>query len=223
MTYRRRIGQVFGRVSYPGSLSIKRVTNLVSCSGFTVDTGYLGILQNQLKFTVGTTPDTAYYGAMSFYAKLADVLNVSEFTALFDKYKITGIKLKFTPYCTSATQGGAVSASQGQVGVLLHHVIDQDDAGLPTQTDDGINALRQMNTYRCTNILSRQGRPITRYFRPYVTDAKVEKFPWYDTVSNTVAGFGWKGILEAMSPGTTEMHVYLKAEVTYYLRFRNPK
>lgn len=212
---------------YYGAVSIKRTANLFSCVGCSVDGSALLKLNNQIAFVTGSSAGTTYFGAMSFYTALSDVPNYTEFTSLWNKYSIVGVSLKFYPYATIASTGAAVSAVEGQPSLMMHHILDFDDAIIPASSEVGISDLRQRPGYRCANVFSRMGKPIVRYFRPKVsmpvyqagvTSAyRQASFRSIDCTYPDVQGYGSKAIFESVGAGSA-MTIHLKVEATYYLR-----
>jgi len=215
------------RTRYYGTVSIKRTANLFSCVGCSVDGSALLKLNNQIAFVTGSSAGTTYFGAMSFYTALSDVPNYTEFTSLWNKYSIVGVSLKFYPYATIASTGAAVSPVEGQPSLMMHHILDFDDAIIPVSSEVGISDLRQRPGYRCANVYSRMGKPIVRYFRPKVsmpvyqagvTSAyRQASFRSIDCTYPDVQGYGFKAIFESVGAGSA-MTIHLKVEATYYLR-----
>jgi len=216
---------------YRGNLAIKRVSNLYTTGGFAVDGTTLVKFQNNLVFTSTVTVGQANYGTASFYAMLSDVTNAGEFTALYDRYTIVGCKLSLTPYSTVASSGAAVSPLAQQPALIMHHVKDYDDVALPSASEAGVDAIRQYTNYRSVNLMSRMGKPINIFFRPRVaiaaysgafTSYKNVPFGWCDVASPAVQGYGWKAVFESIGGGSIHSF-YFKGEVTYYLKFKNPR
>jgi hypothetical protein len=115
--------------------------------------------------------------------------------------------------------------------MILHEVVDYDDATLPTGTDAGVSAMREYQNYRSTNLLNASGAPVVRTFKPHIavaayqgtfTGYKNEPFGWVDSVSNGVQGYGWKAVAEIASSGATQGFLF-KLEVTANLSFRNTR
>jgi len=216
-----------------GQLRMKRTSNVCNGSavGFTVG-GTLSISTNNLVVTTSGTPAAVQYGNFSFYACLSDMPSYSEFSALYDRYKIVGFKIRIVPYNTSSATGAAFASGVGQYGMLIHWVNDYDDNALPTASDAGIDSLRQYPSYRWTNLVQASGRGVSRYVKPRIAKAVYgggaftsyanDKFGWIDMVSTTVPGYGVKGIIETVSSGVVQ-NILLKVEVIYYVVLRDPR
>lgn len=215
------------RTRYYRTVFIKRTANLFSCVGCSVDGAALLKLNNQIAFVTGASVGTTYFGAMSFYTVLSDVPNYTEFTSLWNKYSIVGVSLKFYPYATVSSTGAAVSAVESQPSLMMHHILDFDDAAIPASSESGIADLRQRPGYRCANVYSRMGKPIVRYFRPKVsmpvyqsgvtTAYRQASFRSIDSTYPDVQGYGFKAIFESVGAGSA-MTLHMKVEASYYLR-----
>ena len=72
------------------------------------------------------------YGTFNF--SINDMPGYTEFTALFDSYKITGIKLLLIPY--TQTQSISTSSLNNARNVPFFYVIDRTDATMPTSVDE---------------------------------------------------------------------------------------
>lgn len=75
--------------------------------------------------------------ATAFSFKLTDLPQYTDFTNLFDQYKITGVKLDFIPFADNvswevASNGAAVSAPGGPLMIAA----DYDDVSVPASASD---------------------------------------------------------------------------------------
>lgn len=106
--------------------------------------------------TTGTGVNIA--GAYTF--SLSQLPNVSDFSNLYDQYKITGAKLSFTPGQTEYI-GNVLSGQTGaQAFNKFHSVIDYDDAVVPSSEND----LLQYGSLKSTQ----GGRTHTRFIKPKI-------------------------------------------------------
>lgn len=104
-------------------------------------------------WSLDATSQVFYKG---FAFSLSDVPNVTEFTSLFDQYRILAVKVTFYPEFTQFQP----PATTGWPASEFYSVIDYDDAGLPTSLDE----LNQFSTVKRQYF----SRPITRYFKPQI-------------------------------------------------------
>lgn len=140
---------------------------------------------------------------------LSDLPNYTEFTSLFDQYKITGIKVKCYPRTDEVVTAGSSSS-------FLYYAIDYDDANAPGATD-----LQQYQN--CKTV--RGDRPFYFYFVPRVANAVYSGSAftsygntrqWIDAASSGVPHYGWKLYWNPTSFATGYDMVW-----TYYVKFRN--
>lgn len=98
-------------------------------------------------------------GVITF--KLTDLLNSGSFTALFDLYKLTGVKLRLIT--TANVSDSSVPNTSGQVGTLpMFYIAPNRDPYVPAPTSVG-------------DILNDDGCRIIRLERPYKTYLKSPK------------------------------------------------
>lgn len=93
-------------------------------------TAYLGNQTATISVAGAATPIAV---AHSF--SLSQLPNYSEFTALFDQYKITGAKLTYTPATTVGVSDPTVANAAVNGYSRIHSVIDYDDTNTPTSED----------------------------------------------------------------------------------------
>lgn len=148
--------------------------------------------------------------ATAYQFNLNQLPNVSEFTTLFDQYKITGAKITFSPVGNNALISplSGVNSSFGFGRVLT--AIDFDDSTTPA----GENEMMQYQSCKITNPMKTH----TRYLSPKVlaaiyqssvsTSYESRKAPWIDVGNPSVPHYGLKLWINA--PLST-----VKASITY--------
>lgn len=123
--------------------------------------------------------------------KLSELPNYSEFTLLFDQYKIVGVQTKFI-FDANCAQVPTTANALGPSLPNLITVNDYDDATpLIIDTD-----YQQYETYK----IARMDRPIKRYCKPKVATAVyngtftgyAQSSPWIDANSANVEWYGLK-------------------------------
>jgi len=214
-----------------GALAIKRTSNVYGMAGITVDGTVCAKAAQNIVLNANATFNVIQWGAMTCNFKLEDCVNYTEFTNLYDQYKIVGVKLKLIPYQTSALTAAAPHAQAGQPAFLIHSAIDYDDDTQVTLSNTGADALRQYPSYKCHNIYALNGKPWSRYVRPRVatevyrtallTGYQSTKMGWLDTTFADVSSYGLKLLFEVLSGGSAAQLMF-KAQVTYYLKFKSP-
>lgn len=155
-------------------------------------------------------------GGWSF--SLNSLPSYSEFTALFDEYRINGIAIKLVPLFTSADLNPATTALTVP---NLHTVIDYDDS-----TDPGsLNTILQYPNRRMT----RATQMHSRYFRPHVAYAVyktalasgygTKSRMWIDCENVDVPHYGFKYCFDG-NYGTGSQTITYKSYITMYLSCR---
>ena len=156
--------------------------------------------------------------------RLNQVPDYTEFTNLFDNYKIHGIKMTF--YRPSLSNSDALNTQ-----VLLHTVYDYDDASAPSS----VNQMVQYDNYKVvslTNQFMKNGK-VTRFFKPrtltevYRGPASTGYSPTtrgvFDTQYNDIPHYGLKWALEAIDsdgvPVTWPSDMTVRYQLTYYMSF----
>lgn len=116
--------------------------------------------------------------ATAFSFKLSDLPQYTDFTALFDQYKITGVKLDFIPFADNvswevASNGASISAPGGPLMIAT----DYDDVSLPASASE---------------MLSRQNVKVIPVGRRYQMFLR----PKYNDVANTAAVVPSSGFID---------------------------
>jgi len=218
------------KISYSGNLAITRHTSLSGINGCQVDGAWLQKQQNNFLFQTSNNGGVVNYGSMTFMCRLIDIWNYSELTVLYDQYRIDKVKLRLIPYATMAASGAAVSPNHNQGALIMHYMIDGDDVTMPSNSESGVNEMRERRGYKSVNLMSKMGKPITISFRPRIaTDAyaggvysapvRNSPFTWCDCNDASIEGYGFKAIFETISSGAV-LNTFFKGEATYYLRFK---
>lgn len=156
---------------------------------------------------------TVYNQALTF--SITDLVNSSEFTALFDQYRIDEVTLKFTlGYDPSALTTNAIFPR-------MWSVIDYDDSNTPADS----NELRQRAKTKYTVLNPNKTytfklRPATltqTYINGVQTGYKPEWNKWID-IASPVPFYGMKFALELFYTGQ-----FITCECIYNLAFKNTR
>lgn len=141
---------------------------------------------------------------------LGQLPSPTEFTNLYDSYKICGIKVKFLFERTEAS----VNVSN-QIMPNLVTVNDFNDA---TSLTTEAQALEYASFKT-----RRLDKPITRYFRPtqIVTTGQIIKSRWNPSSSPDISHYGLKSLIVGSSSGVSLGR--LKIYTTFYIAMRSPK
>lgn len=132
---------------------------------------------------------TTQFG-LSANFQLQDVIESSDFTQLFDRYKLVGVKLKFMYQQTTSPDSGVVS----NVNPIIDISFDGDDSDLPVSQTSV-----QVKGFNKTHLLSAT-RPFKTYWTPRIdkvvygvsTAYTSERSCWLDCNSPQVEHYGMK-------------------------------
>lgn len=155
----------------------------------------------------------------AYQFKLGSVIDSSDFTTLYDKYKILMVKLKILYQADSASPGAT------SVLPIFNYCTDFDDAVAPT-------SLNIVNTkQKARSVILSANKPITITLRPKVavpvyqgvlTAYSVSKAPYVDCVYPDVLHYGvksWINNFHTPSGANNQITV----QPTYYLALRDPQ
>lgn len=201
------------------NLQVANINLENSIGGWEKVNGYLTAVTN----AAAATP--AYY-SFSFAFSLADLPDYTDFTNLYDAYKIKGVAIKLTPVYNSSTGNQIAAAST--ISGLLHLVNDYDDNDALAASEVGVNILRQFPAFK--TITMQSSRTIKRYIKPHCVISgfggagNLEgRNRWIDCNSPYVQHFGIKGIVEVYQIAPYQNYLPMKIEFTYYCAFKNPR
>lgn len=165
-----------------------------------------------------------YYYSLGLSFKLNDLTGYSEFQALYDQYKINGVKVRIIPLYNSV--------ANNSMAVILHSILDSDDQNAAAASEAGVYAMREYKSYKTNTMIT--GRGITRYVRPYMSGAAYDvsgviingatntKPTWIDCTVPQVAHYGSKHLFEFFNYSAAVQLFAFKVELEYYLSFKNP-
>lgn len=156
------------------------------------------------------TLGAATYGAFLF--RLSNVPNSSEFTSLFDQYKINAVSCTFYPQQTSIDTHIAPAVQN----VRMLTAIDFNDSDPPLSVD----TLRQYDNVEVHGT--------TEQFTVYIANPKFAdttgslRTGYINTSSPSTVHYGLKYACEPLAPGSTGTYTY-RVETVYYFSFKNAK
>lgn len=164
---------------------------------------------------------TESHGAFKF--TLADLPNYTEFTALFDRYRIAKIVMYWMPRTSQQTVAGATVAATSESPPIIT-CIDYDDA---TAADYTV-----LSQYE--NAVSHwEFKPFTLKFKPrlataaygggvFTSYANMSPKTWIDAGSATVEYYSCKWATHAYSAASNGSQNW-DIKIDYYLDFMNPR
>lgn len=184
-------------------------------------TAYLGTYTAQISAAGIATPI-----ATAHTFQLNQLPGVTDFTSLFDQYKITGVKLQYTPTASEGIINPAANASAALGYSRVHSVIDYDDATAPPSED----ALLEYGSHKSTAPFQTH----TRFIKPKMLQevwngaggsAYAPKGSQYlDMTYTSVPHYGLKVWVSAPNTffGTANTISY-KVYATYYFTCKNTR
>ncbi len=146
------------------------------------------------------------FGALNF--TLNNFPNASEFTSLFDQYRLLQVSVNFVP------------VSSAQALAPLYTVIDYDDSTLPTSLND----LLQYQSLQMTQSGQFHSRTLTpqfdmaAYSGAFTSYALSVPGQWVDVASPSVQWYGIKYCLPAFTTGATGIVFNIHASAVFQFR-----
>jgi len=177
---------------------------------------------------VGSTATLLSYNSAAYWFRLIDVPRAFEFGAIFDQYRIAGVKMDFDYISGSESVISTTTTTSLQCTLLMYE--DFDDSTAPTADNDGWQevyesgrAIKRVFPNR-TNSISYMLKPkflIAANDEAGTTDARALSSAWTDgATTNETAWRGLKVIVQANPTTTTYVHTF-RATATYYVEYRN--
>lgn len=149
---------------------------------------------------------------------LSDLPDYTEFTNLYDQYRITRIIIRMIP--VASTQYNA--APQVYCTPTIHHVIDYDDANAPTS----LAILQEYQNYRRQSMV----KPFKRSFIPCIgqiiyynlagSGYSSRARTWLDCAYNAIPHYGFKYWIDAQTVLGLGIFTY-QYEATFYISCKN--
>lgn len=160
-------------------------------------------------YNVGTSTTNAVTNTLvAANFSLNDLPGYTEFTALYDYYKITGVKFALIPY---QTQSNSVSSLNNAANVPIFYAVDTSDSTAPTTVEE----ICEYQDHKIARLYD----GFSHYFKPKFTDAtSASRDGWISTSNPTL---NWFGIKFAIPPTANAMTYY--QVWTIYIQCKDPK
>lgn len=175
-------------------------------------------LRTQALTDVAFTQLTIPSGRSNDY-RISDLPNYTDFTAMYDQYKICGIKHKFV-FERNSSDVGATAAS-----TMIPTLITVNDYNTPAGLSDENQALQYASCKQ-----SRLDRVTSRYYKPVSDTAPVAsgqsanpKRQWLNTSVIDHPHHGMICSVTTSGTSGTETLGVLKVYTTYYIACRSPR
>lgn len=208
-------------------------------SNFTITNGAnstlvpVNVTSGMLQLTTNGGAMVPTYSSFGYQFSLLAIPGLTDFTTLFDSYRIKRVKITISPYSNSSgtTVSGAPNFSSDASG-FIHYAIDNDSVTNPAASESGIQELQQRAGYKVKRIVG--NKPLTISFKPrYAQSAYVSGVStgytqgnpksWIDLSYSTLPHYGLIGVFEAYTPNATSAILAMRVETKYTLEFRTPR
>lgn len=181
------------------------------------------------EITAYTSATTPYPYSKAFSFQLSDLPNLSEYQALYDQFKITGVQIQLIPKVMMTTQGSS-TGTPNMVGYgQLVTALDFDDASFPT-SKESLLQYENAKVSQCGRIHKRFLKPriMDTIFRNSGTTGVMSTRPgWLDleTATAEVPHYGCKVWIDAPanSAGTTSSSISYNVLATYWFMCKNTR
>lgn len=177
------------------------------------------VLQTVAITNAGFVGAQTLFGTLGIEHQLDSLPNYSDFTNMYDSYKICGIKKKFV---FNRNNADVQLTTAGAELPMLLTVNDFNDKTDPANE----NAMLEYASFK----QARLDRPVKRYFRPSIllgdgtsTTSNSVKSRWLSTADADAEHFGLKWAVNTVSTATGATIGTLKVYTTYYIACRTPR
>lgn len=163
---------------------------------------------------------------LAYTFALNDLPNSGEFTALYDQYKITGIKLDIIWRSTNLSM--VETQNTQQIGApYMYWCIDRDDS-----TSTSITDLREYSKAkrfefdvgkRTCKIYFKPNTLAENYLTAVTTGYTVNFDKWVDAAYPTMPYWGFKAAIQVPLNSVTGVAAYFDIEATYYFKMKDPR
>lgn len=164
-------------------------------------------------FNIPLTNISGAAGAFTF--ELSDLPASSELTALYDQYRIDGVRLTFLPRQTSVTNNTLFDQVKGEA--KLFTCIDYNDSNPPATADE----VRQYESCKVTSLIKEH----TVYVKKplFVNTSGQNVSDWVSTANPSTRWYGLKYFAEPPGMTSATAQFFYSVEACFYVSFRNIK
>lgn len=144
-----------------------------------------------------------------FNFSLQDIPGYTDFSGLFDYYKISGIRFKAMPYLQ--TDSNSVGTTNNAGNVPVFYAVDTNDGSVPVS----VNSVLEYQDHKIGSTF----KGFTIYFKPKFSDAtQAQRGGWVSTNNVTL---DWYGLKVAIPPTVSSAKFYIV--ITFYIACKDPK
>jgi len=233
-----RLGR--SRISRNGPKSFYQTVNVSDMTGLATQTDTHLILNPNIGGLVVTVPaggsgtgpeNFMYYFSMHVSHAFADLSNSNAYAALFDRYRINGVKMSL---CQPAlpnyiTANAGIGIQGGAPMVTMYDYVDTVDTFLPPAVSTSVQAALRRQGVKMRKLFGSGPRTYSRFYRPNVlianqlidgstTIASKGGRPWIDNGQQTVQHTGWAAVFEVYNPTQYSFELLLDFKWKYYFQ-----
>lgn len=143
----------------------------------------------------------------NFYFKLQDVINTTEFTSLYDQYKVLEHRMTFYPTANFNSLTNITGGAVGQFITPVYYRIDYDDVGTPASIDELLEA-SAMKVVNYGKVFTIAYVPSCNIQSATATTGMSVKSNsrWFDCADNTAIHQGVKLVAADMNIGAVQIY-----------------
>lgn len=183
------------------------------------------------QFLTCTTPafaGTSLYG-LGIAFRLSDLPGVSEFTSLYDMYRVVKLHYRLIPLWSTAVSPS--SSPNGTLAGFVHSVYDYDDNTAPAASSAGVSSMMERATYQVVPAVktsSTDWEVVPRiakaaYASSAFTSYANEPACWIDCSSSNVEHYGLKLLIELTNPASASCFMDFRLHCTAEVEFRQAR
>lgn len=173
--------------------------------------------------------NTFNYASGSFDFRISDVFNISEFGALFDQYKLSGVKLTF--FLLNGTQFN-LTANNACTQCEIAVINDYDDTQSFNITNGGWNSLLETGRAKVKRFPNVKNNTMSLFIRPRLMTAVLDSSGtttgrmlvsgWVDGATALDARYlGIKFMMRCPPSDNSTLEYTIGCKATYYIKFKN--
>jgi len=220
-----RRSRIKSKINSPGG--IYKFTRTITSSDIAVSNQSTGFQYNNAGFCTITT--TAVQGTQYFVwapaFTLYSIPDYSEFTNLFDAYRITGVTMRWIPISNSTESQIAGGAGNNAVASFIHFVRDYDDNVVFTNAYSGVTAAQEYASYQMwrgtsSKTIRMKPKAAVAMYQGAFTGYGQTSHQWIDCNTNAYY-YAFKMVMEAFVPTNNVYYMNFKVEFKFDLEFKN--
>ncbi len=191
--------------------------------------GSINLNNAQLLTVTTATGAGVTYAGLGLAFRLSDLAGYTEFTALYDQYRVKKLTYTLVPMWSTCVSPEA--NPNGTLGGFIHSCYDYDDANYPAVSTSGITTLMERPSYSC--VAAVKTSPTIWEVVPRIAMAayaasafsSYANLPaeWIDCSSPNVEHYGLKLLFELNNPASASVFMNYRLFVTAEVEFRQSR